>query len=239
MTEQDLQIFSENSIVEQTSISKPAILVLHGNYTKGLNTYIKYAGASAFLRLYTKGDNLMQTATQLTSIDLTNIIDWKDGTYYNFALAAGAAETDVLIMDFGSIDNRYIRTVILCGFYVTGNIYISDDNSTWTLIATATSTDVTKYNLNTFQKQSFRYLKITASNADTANTRYLTLYSIQVFSPNANYATESSEVDDNGRCIHEIQTFDEDVIIVLDNNGKNCSYEIVNYPLPTIKKVVT
>jgi len=239
MTEQDLQIFSENSVVPQTAISDITPIAVYTNYTKGIPTYIKYAGASAFLRLYTKANDLMQTATQITTIDLTNITDWNDSTDYAYTLAAGAAETDILIMDFDSIDERYIRVYIHLGYYITGNVYISDDNSTWTLIATASSSATVAVDINKFLKESFRYLKVTASNADTANARLLRIYTIQVFSTNADNATESSEVDETDRYIHEIQTFDEDVIIILDNGGKKCSYEIVNYPLPEIKKVIT
>jgi len=211
-------------IVAPTLISSPTMIINKEIIPTGFKRYICVSGKNAELFVYTKANDLAQTATYLVGA-LGSGGDWNDDTYLSATVAVSTAETDWVVIDLGTLGSYYVHYKI--GQVTAGymKVYISQDNVTWTLIKTIYAG--TTY--EDFKKYYFRYIKFTYGNASTTNTAESRIYSCEIFNPASTSATEYAAVDAvSGTLDYVIQTTNEKVIVVLENNGNNVSYSITD-----------
>ena len=190
MTVTNVEIYNMNRILDYVAIDKMELLGLFLEQAVGEDSYIELIGDNVSYYAYTKNNDLMQTATQLTSVDLTNVLDWDNQTYLRKRIHYGTPETTYIVMDFGSIDERVITYHIKSIRAAYINVYISNDNTTYTKIDNITQS----HDVISAKKESFRYLKLTYGNGAPGDNFDTYIYFIHVFNPSEVAQTNSTNV---------------------------------------------
>lgn len=114
--------------------------------------------------------------TNLRWSNIQNAFDADINTYASASVAAGTAETDSLVVDYGSVASRvlYVKGSTVHSIpYVTLRFYYSQDGTNWSLFLTISP--------NTTKEATYignmRYVKVTVENT-SSNNSYAYLHEI-------------------------------------------------------------
>lgn len=216
-----LTIRESVSITSNTELNNVLLLFNKELIPSGLNRHVCLIGNNIDIWEFDKTKDYMQTATALTG-SLTNALDYDDTTYDEVAVAASTTETTLAVYDLGVLDWFYIRVKLGKDDIATLNmyVYVSEDNVNWTEIACCTSDIVClKY---------CRYVKVTYLDSGTTGGNVY-CYTLEAYRKNENYALAHGITDSITKQLdYIIQTTDEKIMVILDNNGNTGYYSVVD-----------
>jgi hypothetical protein len=200
--------------------SKTVIERANGYNANGTKIYDATRAYNALMQLFGNGygtiaqipdDDIApsKTFTQITAPTSgtfpTNLTDHNDSTNVTWSIAASTT-SDLFTLDLGSSIISLIRIYAAVGSptYNTFLVYGSNDNTTWTQLATLSYSTSNVAVESLILAVNYRYIKITAKNTATAAWNFI-VYSVEAYQ---GYALPfNKSVSYNGRLIVYIQGY--------------------------------
>jgi len=205
-------------VVGKTNISAGTV-IMDREYVYGKKRIIQFATpySDTKLRVYTKNEDLMQSATKLLGGDDSAVKDWDNSTYVQWMTPGGAvSETDWYKWDFGEVKTFWLYYHIASNnSYVYCKLYYSSDGSSWAKIDEASNNTKSGW-----KRITARYIKATYKDVGTsAGGYYARIHTLIALECSDSAAEQAVAPDAYGYGEAVLESSPDPVIAIIDTSG--------------------